>query len=146
MATRIAEPEPWCRVAAVLAEAAGVDESRSFDVAALAQAKRMRGIRYDWAGQPCITWTVAAELLASLRAEQARVVAEIEERLVAADEEFRSRLWGGLPADQLPIGVSPAAAMFAADRELTPQRESVLEHALSNGGQPVYHPIREGAP
>jgi hypothetical protein len=36
MATRLAEPEPWCRVSAVLAEAAGVDESRSFDVAAQA--------------------------------------------------------------------------------------------------------------
>jgi hypothetical protein len=130
-------------VAAVLAEAAGVSEDRSFDVAARAQAKRMRGIRHDWAGRPTCTWSAAAELLASLRAEQARVLAEIEQEAIEADEAFRAQLWTGLSADHLPIGVSPAAAMFAADKELTPRRESVLEHALANDGSAVYHPIRE---
>ena len=43
MATRLAEPEPWVRVAAVLAEAAGEGESREFDDQALAHAKRSRG-------------------------------------------------------------------------------------------------------
>jgi hypothetical protein len=63
---------PWVLVAEVLAEAAGVEPARLFDDQARALAKTMRGIRHDWAGRPCITWSVAAELLESLRAEAAR--------------------------------------------------------------------------
>ena len=71
MATRFAEPEPWVRVSAVLAEAAGVDESRSFEAQAREVARGMRGIRFDWAGRPTCTWSAAEELLVSLKAEQA---------------------------------------------------------------------------
>lgn len=143
MATRLAEPEPWTRVAAVLAEAAGVDESRSFDVEAQAQAKRMRGIRYDWAGRPTCTWSAAAELLASLRAEQARVVAEIEEQLVAADELRRAALPRGIPVGQVPTGMSAAEMLMASDpMDQGRRRESVLEHALAHRDGAVYHPIR----
>jgi hypothetical protein len=146
MATRLPEPEPWCRVAAVLAEAAGVDESRSFDVAALAQAKRMRGIRYDWAGKPTCTWSAAAELLASLRAEQARMVAEIEQRLIAADQEFRASLPAGIPAGAVPDGISAGQLMMLSDPMPGSRRESVVQHALANpDGAIVYHPIREDA-
>ena len=109
-------------------------------------AEGMRGqVSRDWRGHAALSPLDAERLFLRMKRDQAQAREELEQRLVAADEEFRSRLWGGLPADQLPIGVSPAAAMFAADRELTPRRESVLQHALSNGGQPVYHPIREGA-
>ena len=142
MATRFAEPEPWCRVAAVLAEAAGVDESRSFDVAALAQAKQMRGIRYDWAGRPTCTWSAAAELLASLRAEQARMLAEVEERLVEADQRFRASLPKGIPAGMVPDGISAGQLMMAADPMQGSRRESVVHHALANpDGALIYHPI-----
>jgi hypothetical protein len=129
-------------VSAVLAEAAGVDESRSFDVAALAQAERMRGIRYDWAGRPTCTWSAAAELLASLRAERARVVAEIEERVVAADQRFRATLPSGVPAGMVPEGLTAGQLMMLSDPMRGERRESVLEHALANGGSAVYHPLQ----
>jgi hypothetical protein len=146
MATRFAEPEPWCRVAAVLAEAAGVDESRSFDVAALAQAKQMRGIRYDWAGKPTCTWSAAAELLASLRAEQARVLAEIEERLIEADQAFRASLPAGIPATAIPTGVSAAELLMLSDPMPGSRRQSVIEHSLEHpDGAIVYTPINEDA-
>jgi hypothetical protein len=147
MATRIPEPEPWCRVRAVLAEAAGVDESSSFDVAALAQAERMRGIRWDWAGRPTCTWSAAAELLASLRAEQARMVAEIEDKAVEAHQRFLANLPPGIPAAMVPDGV--AAGLWAMlndpDRERG-RRQSVLEHSLENpAGATVYTSVNEGA-
>jgi hypothetical protein len=143
MATRLAEPEPWCRVAAVLAEAAGVDESRSFDVQAQAQAKRMRGIRYDWANKPTCTWTAAAELLASLRAEQARVAAEIEQRAIEADKAFRAALPKGLRWDEVPVGVSPAELLMLSDpQRQKSKRQSMVEHALSHpSGGLIYHPV-----
>jgi hypothetical protein len=134
-------------VSAVLAEAAGVDESRSFDVAALAQAKRMRGIRYDWAGRPTCTWSAAAELLASLKAEQARVVAEIEERLIAADQRFRATLPAGIPAGMVPEGMSAGQLLMLSDpMARSARRESPLEHALQNSGTPVYHPLPRNEP
>jgi hypothetical protein len=147
MATRLAEPEPWCRVAAVLAEAAGVDENRSFDAQAREVARQMRGIRFDWAGRPTCTWSAAAELLASLRAERARVVAAIEERAIEADQVFRAGLPSGVPVGMVPEGMTAVQLVMAADPMLQgSRRESVLEHALSNGGQPVYHPLHEDAP
>jgi hypothetical protein len=101
------EGNPWVLVAEVLAEAAAVDSSRSFDDQARALAKTMRGIRHDWAGRPCITWSVAAELLESLQAEAARRRAEIEERLIAADQARLAALPSGIPLDAVPVGVSP---------------------------------------
>jgi hypothetical protein len=115
-------------------------------VAALAQARQMRGIRYDWAGKPTITWTMAAELLASLRAEQARVVEEIERRVIAADEAFRASLPAGVPAGMVPEGMSAGMLMMAADPMPGSRRQSVLEHALEHpAGAIVYTPINEGA-
>jgi hypothetical protein len=135
MASRLAEPEPWCRVSAVLAEAAGVEESGSFDVAALAQAKRMRGIRYDWAGRPTCTWSAAAELLASLRAEQARVLAEIERRAVEADAARRAALPAGIPVGMVPAGMSAGQLMMLSDPEhQRARRRSVVEDALAHAG------------
>jgi hypothetical protein len=142
MASRLAEPEPWVLVADVLAEAAGVDPSRSFDGEARAQAKRMRGVRLDWAGRPQVTWTVAAELLASIKAEQARVVAEIEERVVAAAEARLAAIPRGIPVDAVPTGVSAAELMMLSDPFPAKRRESVLEHSLEHpDGALVYHPV-----
>jgi hypothetical protein len=143
MATRLPEPEPWVRLSAVLAEAAGVDESKVFDAEARAQAERMRGIRWDWAGRPTCTWSAAVELLASLRAERARVLARIEEQAVAADAARRASLPAGIPVGSLPEGVSAGMLMMLSDPEhQRARRESVLEHALANGARPVYHPIQ----
>jgi len=141
-----AEGDPWVLVADVLAEAAGVDPSRSFDAGARALASAMRGVRHDWAGRPCITWSVAAELLESLRAEAARRRGQIEERLVAADAARLAALPRGIPLDAVPVGVSPGEWPMLNDREhQRVRRESPLEHALRNSGSPVYHPLAEGA-
>jgi hypothetical protein len=145
MASRIPEPEPWCRVAAVLAEAAGEPESRTFDVAAVAQAKTMRGVRFDWAGKPTITWSMAAELLASLRAERARVVAQIEQRAVEEHQRFRASLPAGIPAGAVPDGISAGQLMMLSDPDAQrSRRQSVLEHSLENpAGAIVYTRINE---
>jgi hypothetical protein len=126
-------------VAAVLAEVAGVSEDRSFDVEAEAQASRMRGVRRDWAGRPCITWSVAAELLESLRAEQARVLAVIEERAIEKDQAFRASLPAGIPAGEVPAGMTPAGWMMASE-PVPAGRVKVFEDALARGGS-VYRPI-----
>jgi hypothetical protein len=137
------EGDPWVLVADVLAEAGGVDPSRSFDVEARALAKTMRGIRHDWAGRPCITWSVATELLESLRAEAARKRGQIEERLVAADAARLAALPRGIPLSAVPPGVSPGEWLMLNDREhQRSKRESPLEHALANGGAAVYHPLQ----
>ena len=146
MGSRLAEPEPWVLVADVLAEAAGVDPSRSFDVEARAQAKTMRGVRHNWADRPQVTESVAAELLASLRAEKARVVAQVEERLVAADAARRAALPKGIPAAAIPEGMTAGLLMMAADPMPGSRRQSVLKHALEHpAGAIVYTPINEDA-
>jgi hypothetical protein len=139
------EGDPWVLVADVVAEAGGVDPSRSFDVEARALASTMRGVRHDWAGRPCITWSVATELLDSLRAEAARKQARIEQQLVAADEARRAALPKGIPVSAVPTGMTAAELLMASDPFPAKQRESVLEHALANGGSAVFHPIREAA-
>ena len=147
MATRLVEPEPWCRVSAVLAEAAGVDESRSFDAQAREVARQMRGIRFDWAGRPTCTWSAAAELLASLRAEQARKWAQIEERVIEADKAFRASLPTGIPVSAVPTGMSAAEMLMASDPFPAKRRQSVVEHSLENpAGAIVWTPINEDAP
>jgi hypothetical protein len=137
------EGDPWVLVADVLAEAAGVDPSRSFDVGARALASTMRGVRHDWAGRPCITWSMATELRDSLRAEAAAHRAAIEERLVAADQAFRDSLPSGIPAGAVPEGMSAGLLMMAADPERQQgRRRSVVEDALARAGT-VFTPIRE---
>jgi hypothetical protein len=134
-------------VAAVLAAAAGVDESRSFDVEAEAQAARMRGIRRDWAGRPTCTWSAAAELLASLRAERARVAAEHEERVIAAAEARLAAIPRGVPVGAVPADVSVGLAMMLSDpMDQGSRRQSVLEHALENPAGAIVYTSVEGAP
>jgi hypothetical protein len=129
-------------VAAVLAEAAGVSEDRSFDVEAEAQAGRMRGVRRDWSGRPCITWSTAAELLSSLKAERMRVLAVQEERVVAAAQAHLAAVPKGVPLADMVAGVSPAEMLFMSDPMPTRRRQSVLEHSLEHPtGALVYTPV-----
>jgi hypothetical protein len=135
--------DPWVLVADVLAEAGNVDPSRSFDTEARALAKTMRGVRHDWAGRPCITWSTATALLESLRAEAARRRAAIEERLVEADQRWRSTLPPGVPAAQVPEGISAAQLMMLSDPERQwGRRRSVVEDALAHAGT-VFTPLRD---
>jgi hypothetical protein len=139
--------DPWVLVADVLARAAGVDPSRSFDAAASALAKTMRGVRFDWDDRPCITWSVAEELRDSLRAEAARKREEIERRAIAADAARRAALPRGIPAALVPDGV-PAGlwAMLNDPDRVRSKRQTVLEHSLENpAGAIVYTSVNEGA-
>jgi hypothetical protein len=139
--------DPWVKLADVLAEVAGVDPTRAFDGEAEALATSLRGVRRDWSGKPCIPWTMAAEVLESLRAEANRKRQAIEERLVEADRLRRSQIPQGIPVASLPEGVSAGLAMMLSDPELQGQRRtSVLEDALQRTGT-VFHPVGpEGAP
>ena len=140
--SKFAEPEPWTRLSAVLAEAAGESESRAFDMEAEAQAGRLRGVRRDWANKPTITWTMAAELLASLRAERARVAAEHEERVIAAAAAQLASIPRGISMDGVPEGLSAAQMMMLSDPFPSKRRQSVLEHSLEHpNGALVYNPI-----
>lgn len=76
-----------------------------------------------------------------LRAAKLRQLAEAE--AVEADQLRRSQIWQGVSADDLPIGVAPAAAMLAAGKAARPRRQSVLQHALGNTGELVFHPLRD---
>jgi hypothetical protein len=69
----------------VLAEAAGVDPSRTFDGEAGWRARGMRGVRRDWAGRPQVSEATARELLDSLRVEQ-RQAADHQAAIVAQAE------------------------------------------------------------
>src|SRR5215213_6874778 len=72
------------------------------------------------------------EVLAAEREAAARRH-DLRER-EARDRAMRAQLWGGLPAESLPVGVAPAAAMLQAAQDARPRRASVLEEALANGG------------
>jgi hypothetical protein len=69
------------------------------------------------------------------------VAKQNEQRLIEADRVRRASIWGGIPADHLPVGVSAASAMFAADRDARPRRLTPLQEALSSDTL-TYHPIR----
>jgi hypothetical protein len=102
----------------------------------------------DDLGRAAISRTAARDLFAEHRSQQeaaARRREEIEQRVIAADEARRAAMPRGIPAGMVPEGMTGAELLMAADPMRRPHRESVLEHALSNGGQPVYHPLNEQA-
>jgi hypothetical protein len=76
--------------------------------------------------------------------ERERRQAEHRERqeraAVEADRLWRSRVWQGVPADHLPIGVSAGDAMALAAKDSLPKRQSPLEEALG-GESMVYHTL-----
>src|SRR5215212_6879029 len=88
----------------VLTDAVGRDSVLSSDARALLAEHRAR---------------VAAEREAAARKREA-LDREAEQR----DQLFRARLWGGVPADQMPEGVAPAAVMLQAAQDSRPKRTS----------------------
>ena len=91
----------------------------------------------DDLGRDCVRRQDARRLLDEQRANELRTAKRrklAEAEAVEADQRRRAQIWGGLPADLIPVGVSPAQAMFAAEKEARPRRESPLQHALSNEG------------
>jgi hypothetical protein len=104
----------------------------------------------DDVGRPSVDVSVARSLLAEARERQevaARKRAEIEQEAVEKDRQFRASLPAGVPAGQVPEGISAGMLMMLSDSERQgSRRETVLEHALQHrDGAIVYHPINEDA-
>jgi hypothetical protein len=98
----------------------------------------------DDIGRPAVARADARQLLTEQREAEARgreKAAELERQAVEQDRQRRVSIWGGIPADMIPVGVSPAQAMVLAEKDARPRRRSVLEDSLSNSGT-VFHPIR----
>jgi hypothetical protein len=107
-----------------------------------------RGIEVtlDDIGRMAVARDDARRLLTEKRereAEQARRRKLAEAQAVADDQLRRSRIWRGVPADHMPPGVPPAAAMLQTARDAQPKRTTPLEEALSNSGTLTYHPMRD---
>jgi hypothetical protein len=100
-------------------------------------------VTLDDIGRMSVARVDARRLLTEKRereAEQARRRKLAEARAVADDQLRRVQIWGGAPAVD---GVSAAALMLQANRDAQPKRQSVLQHALANTGEPVFHPITQ---
>ena len=98
----------------------------------------------DDIGRPAVARADARMLIAEQREAEARgreKAAELERQAVELDQQRRAQIWGGIPADLIPVGVSPAQVMVAAEKDARPRRRSVLEDSLSNSGT-VFHPIQ----
>ena len=101
----------------------------------------------DDLGRPAVARSAARMLLAERRAAEARareVMARQEAEAVAADQERRARIWKGLSADQIPVGMTLGELFAATDREGRPRRKNPVEAALDGDGA-VYYPIEQEA-
>ena len=101
----------------------------------------------DDLGRDCVRRQDARRLLDERRADQLRAaklrqLAEAE--AVEADQLRRAQIWQGVPADHMPPGVPPAAAMLQTARDAKPKRTTPLEEALSNSGTLTYHALPKG--
>jgi hypothetical protein len=108
-----------------------------------------RGIEIvrDDLGRPAVDRAAARAIFAEhLEQEEAaaRRRVEIERRAIEADRVFRASLPSGIPAGQVPAGVSGAQLLMLSDPERQgARRQSVLEHSLANpDGALIYHPVR----
>jgi hypothetical protein len=100
----------------------------------------------DDLGRAAIDRATARAIYAEARSQQeaaARRRAEIEQRVIAADEARRAALPKGIPVGAVPEGMSAGQLMMLSDPERQgSRRQSVLEHALQHpSGALVYHPL-----
>lgn len=105
-----------------------------------------RGIEVvnDDLGRASVGRTDARQLFVEHRAAEvvkAEKRAAAERAAVEEDRQRRASIWGGVPADTIPPGVAPAAAMLQAAVDSRPRRRSVLEDALAGEGA-TFHPVR----
>jgi hypothetical protein len=108
-----------------------------------------RGIEVvaDDLGRLAVSRDDARTLIAEQRENERRAraaAAEAERQAIERDQRRLAAVWTGVPAVDLPYGVSAAGAMLAADKAARPRRQSVLEESLSNSGTFTYHPIQSG--
>jgi len=113
----------------------------------LAELQR-RGIEIlqDDIGRSSVPRDIARMLIAEQAAAEMRkreVMARIEQQAEQHDQQFRAQLWQGLPSEYLPPGASPAAVMLQAAKDARPRRQTPLQHALSNTGELIYHPLAQ---
>jgi hypothetical protein len=97
----------------------------------------------DDLGRRCVIRSTARRLFTE-RDQAEHRQREVQERHEAelAEQAANNPPRGGIPADRIPDGVLPAAAMLQAARDAEPRRRSVLEEALTNrDGAIVYHPV-----
>jgi hypothetical protein len=98
----------------------------------------------DDLGRPAISRDEARVLYAEHREQEeeaARRREEIERRAVEADQRFRAALPRGIPAGQVPEGMTAGLLMMAADPMVAARRTSVVEDALAHAGT-IYHPLQ----
>jgi hypothetical protein len=107
-------------------------------------AARNIEITLDDIGRMSISRDDARQLFIEKRereAEQARRRKLAEAQAVADDQIRRAQIWQGIPADDLPPGVAPAAVMLQASKDARPKRTSVLQEALAGSETLTYHPL-----
>ena len=99
----------------------------------------------DDLGRRAVSRDVARRLFAERRAAEAKQY-EAQQRRDAEAVELAANnpVRGGIPADRVPDGVSPAAAMLQAAQDDEPRRTSVLEEALSNRDDIVFRSFDRG--
>jgi hypothetical protein len=100
----------------------------------------------DDLGRAAVDRATARVLFTEHREQQeaaARHRAEIEQRVIAADEARRAALPKGVPAGMVPEGMTAGLLMMAADPMQGSRRESVVADALKNDGRLIYRPIRD---
>jgi hypothetical protein len=103
-------------------------------------------VELDDIGRPAVSRGDARLLIIERREAEERKARQrklAEAQAVADDQLRRSQIWGGVPAEALPVGVSASRVMLQAARDAQPKRQSVLQHALANSGEMVFHPIRD---
>jgi hypothetical protein len=97
----------------------------------------------DDLGRRCIGRDMARELFAERAEAEARREEAQERNEARYAEQAAGNVPRGIPAERIPDGVLPAAAMLQAARDSEPRRRSVLEDALANDESLTFHRIRE---
>jgi hypothetical protein len=91
-------------------------------------------VELDDIGRPAISRGDARLLIIERREAEERKARQrklAEAKAVADDQLRRSQIWGGVPAEALPVGVSASSVMLQAARDAQPKRMTPLEEALS---------------
>jgi hypothetical protein len=112
-------------------------------------AGRSIAITTDDIGRPAIARTAARQLLTEQREHEARkreMLAAADQQAEEYDRAWRAQLGFGVPAGMVPVGMSPAEALFAAELDshaYLPRRASVAEDLLDNSGGLTFHSLAE---
>jgi len=92
----------------------------------------------DDLGRPSISYADARRLVSERREAAARARELAERHDQELEEQRLASLHVGVPA--VP-GELPSTALLMSARDERPRRQSMVEHALSNDGGFVFHPL-----